>query len=125
MSLLDIPMLTRLKMLRIEKTYLVLVSLLMIILWLGLVRNKNLYLYQLSKLNIARSCCTQHLWMKRMLKDYRIEQGTMNIHCDNSSAINISKNLVLHSRTKHIEIPHHFIRDLVKKKSCFSRVCPH
>ena len=51
-----------------------------------------------------------------MLKDYGIDQGTMNIMCDNSSAINISKNPVLHSRTKHIEIRHHFIRDLVEEK---------
>ena len=41
----------------------------------------------------------------------------MNIHYDNSSAINISKNLVLHSRTKHIEIRHHFIRELVEEKA--------
>ena len=40
----------------------------------------------------------------------------MNIHCDNSSAINISNNLVLHSHTKHIEIHHHFIKDLIEKK---------
>ena len=39
----------------------------------------------------------------------------MNIHCDNSSAINISKNLVLHSYTKHIKIHHHFIRDLIEE----------
>ena len=45
----------------------------------------------------AGSCCTQLLWMKQMLKDYGIDQGTMNIMCDNSSAINISKNPVLHS----------------------------
>ena len=51
-----------------------------------------------------------------MLKDYGIEQGTMNMHYDNSSAINIPKNLVLHSRTNHIEIHHHFIKDLVKDK---------
>ena len=51
-----------------------------------------------------------------MLKDYGIEQGTMNMDYDNSSAINISKNLVLHSYTKHIEIHHHFIRDLVEEK---------
>ena len=40
----------------------------------------------------------------------------MNIHCNNSSAINILKNHVIHSRTKHIEIHHHFIKDLVKDK---------
>ena len=40
----------------------------------------------------------------------------MNIHCDNSSAINISKNIVFYSSTKHIEICHHFIRDFVEEK---------
>ena len=58
-----------------------------------------------------------------MFNDYGVEQGTMSIHCNNSSAINISKNLVLHSQTKHIKIRHHFIRDLVED-SYFFRVCP-
>ena len=35
--------------------------------------------------------------------------------CDNTSAINISKNPFLHSRTKHIEISHHFIIDHIPK----------
>ena len=39
----------------------------------------------------------------------------MPIHCDNSSAIDISRNPVLHSRTKHIEVRHHFLRDNVSK----------
>ena len=51
-----------------------------------------------------------------MLRDYGIDQGTMVVFCDNTSAINISKNPVLHSRTKHIDIRHHFIRDLVEDK---------
>jgi hypothetical protein len=40
----------------------------------------------------------------------------MVIHCDNTSAMNISKNPVQHSRTKHIDIRHHFIRDLVESR---------
>jgi hypothetical protein len=35
--------------------------------------------------------------------------------CDNTSAIMISKNSVLHTRTKHVEIRHHFIRDHVER----------
>ncbi|RVW69235.1 Retrovirus-related Pol polyprotein from transposon TNT 1-94 [Vitis vinifera] len=62
------------------------------------------------------SCCSQLLWIKQMLRDYGIDQGTMVVFCDNTSAINISKNPVLHSRTKHIDIRHHFIRDLVEDK---------
>ena len=54
--------------------------------------------------------------MKQMLKDYGIEQGTMNLYCDNSSVVNISKNLVIYYHTKHIEIRHHFIQDLVEDK---------
>ena len=65
----------------------------------------------------AGSCCTQLLWMKQMLEDYSIVQNTLIVYCDNTSTINISKNLVQHSRTKHIDIRHHFIRELVENKS--------
>ena len=60
------------------------------------------------------SCCTKLLWMQKLLHDYGICQEHLIIYCDNTSAINISKNPVQHSRTKHIEIRHHFIRELVK-----------
>ncbi|XP_040370263.1 uncharacterized protein LOC112183342 isoform X4 [Rosa chinensis] len=63
----------------------------------------------------AGSCCTQMLWMKQMLRDYGFSQGKLTILCDNSSAINISKNPVQHSRTKHIDMRYHFIRDLVER----------
>lgn len=62
----------------------------------------------------AGSSCTQLLWMRQMLQDYGISQGTMTVFCDNTSAINISNNPVQHSKTKHIDIRHHFIRDLVE-----------
>ena len=41
--------------------------------------------------------------------------SSVKILCDNTSAINISKNPVHHSRTKHIDIRHHFLRDHVEK----------
>ena len=50
----------------------------------------------------------------KLLHDYGICQEHLTIYCDNTSAINISKNPVQHSRTKHIEIRHHFIRELVE-----------
>ena len=65
---------------------------------------------------VVRICCMRLLWIKQMLKDYGIEEGTMNMHYDNSSAINISKNLVLHSCTKHIEICHYFIKDFIEER---------
>jgi hypothetical protein len=63
---------------------------------------------------VAGSCCTQLLWMKTLLCDYGFTQDTMIINCDKTTAINISKNPVQHSRTKHIDIRHHFLRDLVE-----------
>ena len=64
----------------------------------------------------AGSCCTQLLWMKHTLEDYGLTFSKIPIMCDNTSAIMIFKNPVLHSRTKHIEIRHHFIRDHVEKR---------
>jgi len=51
-----------------------------------------------------------------MLLDYGMTSNTLLVYCDNMSAINISKNLVQHSRIKHIDIRHHFIRELVENK---------
>ena len=62
----------------------------------------------------AGSCCAQLIWMKQMLMDYGIQQEKFPILCDNKSAINIAKNHVQHSRTKHIDIRYHFIRELVE-----------
>ena len=64
----------------------------------------------------ARSCCTQFLWMKKLLHDYGIPQDTMCIFCGNTSAINLSKNPVQHSKSNHIEIRYHFIHDLVEER---------
>jgi Reverse transcriptase (RNA-dependent DNA polymerase) len=63
----------------------------------------------------AGSCCTQILSMIQTLQDYNLRFRKVSIMCDNTSAIMISKNPVLHARTKHIEIRHHFIRDHVER----------
>ncbi|KAI5425952.1 hypothetical protein KIW84_031685 [Lathyrus oleraceus] len=64
----------------------------------------------------AGSSCSQLVWMKQMLTEYNVTQNVITLFCDNLSAINISKNPIQHSRTKHIDIRHHFIRDLVEDK---------
>ncbi|GJY96531.1 retrovirus-related pol polyprotein from transposon TNT 1-94 [Tanacetum coccineum] len=63
----------------------------------------------------ARKACQQALWMKQALVDYGIRLDDIPIMCDNKGAIDLSKNPVQHSRTKHIEIRHHFLRDNVQK----------
>ncbi|GJX84073.1 retrovirus-related pol polyprotein from transposon TNT 1-94 [Tanacetum coccineum] len=63
----------------------------------------------------AASCCANILWMKSQLTDYDIIYEKVPIFCDNTNAIAISNNPVLHSRTKHIDIRYHFIRDHILK----------
>ena len=48
--------------------------------------------------------------MKNKLEDYEIHLKNIPIKYDNTSAIYLIKNLIQHSRTKHIDIRHHFIR---------------
>ena len=54
--------------------------------------------------------------MKQTLTDFGLKYDHIPIRCDNTSAINLTKNPIEHSRTKHIEIRHHFIRDHVQKE---------
>ncbi|GJU56666.1 copia protein [Tanacetum coccineum] len=63
----------------------------------------------------AGKACQQALWRKQALVDYDIRLDDIPIMCDNKGAIDLSKNSVQHSRTKHIEIRHHFLRDNVQK----------
>ncbi|GKB76448.1 hypothetical protein Tco_0943343, partial [Tanacetum coccineum] len=63
----------------------------------------------------AGKACHQALWMKQALVDYDIVLDDIPILCENKGAIDLSKNSVLHSRTKHIEIRHHFLHDNVQK----------
>src|SRR6185295_576969 len=56
-------------------------------------------------------CCSQILWMKQTLQDYGLSFDRVPIFVDNMSAISVAKNLVLHSKTKHIDIRFHFLRD--------------
>ncbi|XP_073223564.1 secreted RxLR effector protein 161-like [Cicer arietinum] len=65
----------------------------------------------------TRSCYAQVLWLKQQLYDYGLDLGCIPLRCDNTSAINISKNPIMHSRTKYIDIRHHFLRDHVLKDS--------
>ncbi|GJX91883.1 hypothetical protein Tco_0345209, partial [Tanacetum coccineum] len=64
----------------------------------------------------AAHCCGQVLWIQNQMLDYGFNFMNTMIYIDNESTICIVKNLVFHSKTKHIEIRHHFIRDSYEKK---------
>ncbi|GJY29900.1 putative ribonuclease H-like domain-containing protein [Tanacetum coccineum] len=64
----------------------------------------------------ASNCCGQVLWIQNQLPDYGYNYMQTKIHIDNEGTMYIVKNPVFHSKTKHIEIRHHFIRDSNEKK---------
>nr|GEV18464.1 retrovirus-related Pol polyprotein from transposon TNT 1-94 [Tanacetum cinerariifolium] len=61
------------------------------------------------------ACCAQVLWMRTQLTDYGFHYNKIPIYCDLKSALAISCNLVQHSRTKHIVVRYHFIKEHVEK----------
>jgi hypothetical protein len=71
-----------------------------------------------AKYIVIAACCTHVLWMKQTLTDIQVEYDhPIPIYCDNTSAINISKILVMHSKKKHIPIKYHFLREQVEEKN--------
>nr|GFB73192.1 copia protein [Tanacetum cinerariifolium] len=60
-------------------------------------------------------CCAQILWMRSQLTDYGFDFNKIPLYCDNRSAIVLCCNNVQHSRSKHIDIRHHFIREQVER----------
>ena len=63
----------------------------------------------------TEACCAQVLWMKHTLLDYDLHYDHVKIFCDNTSTIHMTKNTNQHSKTKHIEIRYHFLRDHYEK----------
>ncbi|GKC27090.1 retrovirus-related pol polyprotein from transposon TNT 1-94 [Tanacetum coccineum] len=59
-------------------------------------------------------CCAQVLWMRSQLTDYGLGFNKIPMYCDNKSAIALCCNNVQHSRSKHIDIRFHFIKEQVE-----------
>ncbi|GJZ14974.1 hypothetical protein Tco_0550651 [Tanacetum coccineum] len=68
-----------------------------------------------AKYVFLSACCAQVLWMRTQLTDYGFHFNKFPIYCDSKSAIAISCNPVQHSRTKHIAVCYHFIKEHVEK----------
>ncbi|GJT50207.1 putative ribonuclease H-like domain-containing protein [Tanacetum coccineum] len=81
-------------------------------------RNKSLWLDSSTKQNMLHTskCCCSVLWMQNQLLDYGFNFMNTEIHIDNKSTICIVRNPVFHSKTKHIQIRHHFIRDFYEQR---------
>ena len=72
----------------------------------------------------AASCACQCIWLRRILKHLGLgENEATKILCDNNSTIQLSKNPVLHGRSKHIAVRFHFLRDLVNEQVVQLKYC--
>ncbi|PRQ54709.1 putative RNA-directed DNA polymerase [Rosa chinensis] len=65
---------------------------------------------------MAHGVC-EMLWIRNVLKDlgYKLKKP-MDLHCDNTAAIEIAHNPVQHDRTKHVEVDRHFIKENLDRK---------
>ncbi|MFA1094683.1 Ty1/Copia family ribonuclease HI, partial [Klebsiella pneumoniae] len=66
---------------------------------------------------VAAINCTNIVWIKHLLKGMKEEIiEPVILYCDNTSSINISKNPIMHAKTKNIAIKYHYVRELVEHK---------
>ncbi|GKG06657.1 hypothetical protein Tco_0329626 [Tanacetum coccineum] len=82
-------------------------------LWYPRESSFDLESYSEAEYVAAASCCGQVLWIQNQMLDYGFNFMNTKIYIDNESTICIVKNPVYHSKTKHIAIRHHFIRDVI------------
>jgi hypothetical protein len=75
---------------------------------------------------MATSQCTKEaIWLRKLMADVGLVQnGATNIMCDNQGCIALAKNPTHHSRTKHIDIQHHFIREKLESGEIGLKYCP-
>ena len=60
--------------------------------------------------------CKEIIWMKKFLQELGQNQESYVLYCDSQSAIHLSKNSTFHSRSKHIDVRYHWIRDMLESK---------
>ncbi|GJW33915.1 retrovirus-related pol polyprotein from transposon TNT 1-94 [Tanacetum coccineum] len=81
----------------------------------SLKRQKSVAISSTKAEYIALSgCCAQVLWMRSQLTDYGLGFNKIPMYCDNKSVIALCCNNVQHSRSKHINIKYHFIKEQVE-----------
>ncbi|GJR57846.1 retrovirus-related pol polyprotein from transposon TNT 1-94 [Tanacetum coccineum] len=69
--------------------------------------------YQAEYISLS-GCCAQIIWMRSQLTDYGLVFNKIHLYCDNKSAIALCCNNAQHSRSKHIDIRYHFIKEQVE-----------
>jgi ATP-binding cassette subfamily B (MDR/TAP) protein 1 len=65
----------------------------------------------------ATQACKEAIWMKKLMEELGHKQEKILLYCDSQSALHIARNLAFHSRTKHIDVQYHFVREVVEDGS--------
>ena len=64
----------------------------------------------------ATHASKEAVWLQRLCSSMGLVQGAIRIDCDSQSAIFLAKNPAYHSKTKHIDVQYHFVRDMIEDK---------
>ena len=64
----------------------------------------------------ATEAAKEMLWMKRFVQELGLMQDEYVVFCDSQSVMDLSKNTSYHSRTKHIDVRYHWLRDIIGKE---------
>ena len=67
----------------------------------------------------ATHASKEAVWLQILCSSMGLVQQAIRIDCDSQSAIFLAKNPAYHSKTKHIDVQYHFVRDMVRLKGCF------
>ena len=65
----------------------------------------------------ATQACKEAIWIQRLLEELGHKQQKIYVYCDSQSALHIVRNPAFHSRTKHIGVQYHFVREVVEDES--------
>ena len=65
----------------------------------------------------ATEACKEAIWIKRLVEELGHTQQNIPVYCDSQSALHIARNPSSHSRTKHIDVQYHFVREVVEEGS--------
>ena len=65
---------------------------------------------------VASEAYKEAIWLGRLVTDLGIKEQTPILHCDSQSAIQLARNPVYHSKTKHVDVKYHFIREMLEEK---------
>ena len=66
---------------------------------------------------VATQACKEAIWIQQLMEELGHKQQKIVVYCDSQSALHIARNPVFHSRTKHIGVQYHFVREVIEEGS--------